>query len=101
MAYAPRRRGGIAKEVASFATAFTQGMKLFSDDDRGGRARARDPYSDESISKGDDRLGSTGALGKFFGMGKDELSDLDRGILAVNKKIDLARSRGEVEKLQK
>ena len=101
MAYAPRRRGGIAKEVASFATAFTQGMKLFSDDDRGGRARARDPYSDESISKGDDRLGSTGALGKFFGMGKDELSDLDRGILATNKKIDLARSRGDVDKLQK
>jgi hypothetical protein len=51
MAYAPRRRGGIAKEVASFATAFAQGMKLFSDDDRGGRARSRDPYSDENLAK--------------------------------------------------
>jgi len=93
MAYAPRRRGGIAKEVASFATAFAQGMKLFSDDDRRG-GRSRDPYSDESISKGDDRLGSTGALGKFFGMGKDELSGIDRGIDVNDRKIDLAIKGG-------
>jgi len=97
MAYAPRRRAG--KEVQAFATAFMQGMKLFSDDDRRS-GRSRDPYSDENISKDDDRLGSTGALGKFFGMGKDELSGIDRGIAINDRRLDLARSRGDVDKIK-
>lgn len=95
MAYAPRRRGGIAKEVASFATAFSQGMKLFSDDDRGGRARSRDPYSDENIAKRDERLGSTSALGKFFGMGEGQLTGFDRGRAAIEEKMRIAAERGD------
>jgi hypothetical protein len=94
MAYAPRRRGA-GKEVQAFATAFAQGMKLFSDDDRGGRARSRDPYSDDNIAKRDERLGSTSALGKFFGMGKDELTGFDRGRAAIEEKMRIAAERGD------
>ena len=95
MAYAPRRRGGIAKEVASFATAFTQGMKLFSDDDRRGRSRANDPYSDENLAKRDERLGSTSALGKLFGRGENELTGFDRGRAVIDEKLRIAAERGD------
>jgi hypothetical protein len=102
MAYAPRRRGGIAKEVSSFATAFTQGMKLFSDDERGGRrSRANDPYSDENLAKRDERLGSTSALGKFFGRGENELSGFDRGRAALEEKMRIAAERGDASAYQK
>ena len=100
MAYAPRRRG-IGKEVQGFATAFAQGMKLFSDDSRGGRSRANDPYSDENIAKRDERLGSTGALGKLFGMGKDELTGFDRGRAAIEEKMRIAAERGDASAYEK
>ena len=102
MAYAPRRRqSGLGKEVQAFTTAFAQGMKLFSDDDRGGRARSRDPYSDENIAKRDERLGSTGALGKLFGMGKDELTGFDRGRAAIEEKMRIAAERGDASAYEK
>lgn len=97
MAYAPRRRAG--KEVQAFATAFMQGMKLFSDDDRRSR-RSRDPYSDENLEKVDERLGSTSALGKLFGMGKDELTGIDRGIAASGARRDIAIARGDAPRIK-
>ena len=99
MAYAPRRRAG--KEVQAFATAFMQGMKLFSDDSRGGRSRANDPYSDENIAKRDERLGSTGALGKLFGMGQGELTGFDRGRAALEEKMRIAAERGDASAYEK
>jgi hypothetical protein len=101
MAYRPRRRGGIAKEVASFATAFTQGMKLFSNDDRYGRSRARDPYSDENLAKRDERLGTTSALGRLFGRGENELTGFDRGRAALEEKMRVAAERGDASAYQK
>jgi hypothetical protein len=101
MAYAPRRRGGIAKEVQNFATAFAQGMKLFSDDDRRGRSRANDPYSDENLAKRDERLGSTSALGKLFGRGENELTGFDRGRAVLDEKMRIAAERGDASTYQK
>jgi hypothetical protein len=101
MAYRPRRRGGIAKEVSSFATAFMQGMKLFSDDERGGRSRARDPYSDENLAKGDERLGKTSALGRLFGRGENELTGFDRGRAVLEEKMRIAANRGDAPAYQK
>ncbi len=100
MAYRPRRRGGIAKEVASFATAFMQGMKLFSDDDRYGRSRARDPYSDENLAKVDSRLGTTSALGRLFGKGEDELTGFDRGRAAIAARREIAVQRGDAPRIK-
>jgi hypothetical protein len=100
MAYAPRRRGA-GKEVQAFATAFAQGLKLFSDDTRGGRSRSNDPYSDENLAKRDERLGSTSALGKFFGMGKDELTGFDRGRAAIEEKMRIAAERGDATAYEK
>ena len=101
MAYRPRRRGGIAKEVSSFATAFMQGMKLFSDDDRYGRSRARDPYSDENLAKRDERLAPTSALGRLFGKGENALTEWDRGRAVLDAKRAIAVERGDAPMIKK